>query len=491
MSNIRNLLEKMDQFAGQAVGQKPGDQVRGTEKAKPRKDGRHPFAGRLVGASESTGSLLRELEQELNRPEAAVRRDLFREFAEFKQDVAEGLDQARVSPETLQVVQQLRKQLSAHTTLQAKKTMLVIKSDQLDPQDQKLVQDTLTQAGIPFKIKDNRVQSVRGSYTNTLIGIPYDQQGVAEGFPQPGESSGKAKQFNLNAKIQTKAMTLDQILSSVKGIPYVNNVVDDWDAKDYSWNVTKQVIEYARYLQKNPQTVANLPPLTVIDGQLNDGAHRLSAINLLQKRMDPKNPLWKQVKLKVNFGTSADVAPKQGVAEEDAWHSSQDSAQDAWHSSQDSAQDAWHSETSESQDNPADTIQLDVPLLIRIMEYAREDAESDLDLHQVAERLVAMSAAGTTLGMDQYADIVGQQVDEEVVPPVTPGVAPAPAAAAANPAAVAQMKAQQLKTLAAQKKSTQDQIKQTQDQLNSLRKQLASLSNPANIAMPGVTGTAE
>ena len=143
----------------------------------------------------------------------------------------------------------------------------------------------------------------------------YRGEGVAEGFPQPGESSGKAKQFDPNAKVQTKEMTLDQILNSVKGIPYVNNVVDDWDAKDYSWGVTKKVIEYAQYLQKNPQSVANLPPLVVIDGQLNDGAHRLSAINLLQKRMDPKNPLWKQVKLKVNFGTSADVASEQGVAE--------------------------------------------------------------------------------------------------------------------------------------------------------------------------------
>jgi hypothetical protein len=74
-----------------------------------------------------------------------------------EQDMAEGLDQARVSPETLQVVQQLRKQLSTPTSLQAKKTMLVIKSDQLGPQDQKLIQDTLTQAGIPFKIKDNEI----------------------------------------------------------------------------------------------------------------------------------------------------------------------------------------------------------------------------------------------------------------------------------------------------------------------------------------------
>jgi hypothetical protein len=60
--------------------------------------------------------------------------------------------------------------------------MLVIKSDQLGPQDRKLIQDTLTQAGITFKIKDNEVQSVRGgSWKNTLVGIPYDQPGVAEG----------------------------------------------------------------------------------------------------------------------------------------------------------------------------------------------------------------------------------------------------------------------------------------------------------------------
>lgn len=138
---------------------------------------------------------------------------------------------------------------------------------------------------------------------------------IQEDIPQPGQSSGAAKQFNPNAKIQTKEMTLDQILNSVKGIPYVNNVIDDWDAKDYSWGVTKKVIEYAQYLQKNPQSVAGLPPLVVIDGKLDDGAHRLSAINLLQKRIDPQNPLWKQVKLKVNFGTSTDVATTQGVAE--------------------------------------------------------------------------------------------------------------------------------------------------------------------------------
>jgi hypothetical protein len=40
------------EYPGEKVGQKPGDQVRGTEKATPKK-GKHPFQGRLVGASES------------------------------------------------------------------------------------------------------------------------------------------------------------------------------------------------------------------------------------------------------------------------------------------------------------------------------------------------------------------------------------------------------------------------------------------------------
>ena len=53
---MRDLLESMNKFAGEKVGQKPGDQVRGSE-PMPRKGGykKHPYAGRLVGggASES------------------------------------------------------------------------------------------------------------------------------------------------------------------------------------------------------------------------------------------------------------------------------------------------------------------------------------------------------------------------------------------------------------------------------------------------------
>jgi hypothetical protein len=57
--------------------------------------------------------------------------------------------------------------------------------------------------------------------------------------------------------------------------------------------------------------------------------------------------------------------------------------------------------------DPADTVTVDVPLLIRIMEYAKEDAKTDMDLHNVAEKLIGMSREGKTLTMDDYDAMVG------------------------------------------------------------------------------------
>jgi hypothetical protein len=134
------------------------------------------------------------------------------------------------------------------------------------------------------------------------------KQDVAEVIPQPGPSSGAPKQFGPDAEIQTRQMTAKDIIKSVPGVPYYNNVIDDWDAKDYSWGVTKKVIEYATYLKQHPETLSKLPPAIVLNGKFEDGAHRVSALWLLQQRMDPKNPLWANAKLNVQF-------VKQGVTE--------------------------------------------------------------------------------------------------------------------------------------------------------------------------------
>jgi hypothetical protein len=57
-------------------------------------------------------------------------------------------------------------------------------------------------------------------------------------------------------------------------------------------------------------------------------------------------------------------------------------------------------------ENPIDTTTLDIPLLIRLLEYAKEDAQTDMDLHKVAENIIRLSKEGKTLNMSDYNSIV-------------------------------------------------------------------------------------
>lgn len=62
--------------------------------------------------------------------------------------------------------------------------------------------------------------------------------------------------------------------------------------------------------------------------------------------------------------------------------------------------------------NPQDIITVDVPLFIRLLEYAREDAKTDMDLHNVAENIIDLSAEGKVLSMEDYNTIVGTTEEE-------------------------------------------------------------------------------
>ena len=63
-------------------------------------------------------------------------------------------------------------------------------------------------------------------------------------------------------------------------------------------------------------------------------------------------------------------------------------------------------------ENPIDTITMDVPLFIRMMEFAREDAQSDMDLHDVAEKAISLSNNGKTLTMSDYETMFGGELNE-------------------------------------------------------------------------------
>ena len=57
--------------------------------------------------------------------------------------------------------------------------------------------------------------------------------------------------------------------------------------------------------------------------------------------------------------------------------------------------------------DPKDSVTMDVPLFIRMLELAREDIKSDEELHNVVERVLALKNQGT-LTMDDYTEIVGE-----------------------------------------------------------------------------------
>ena len=67
--------------------------------------------------------------------------------------------------------------------------------------------------------------------------------------------------------------------------------------------------------------------------------------------------------------------------------------------------------------DPQDNVTLDIPLLIRLLELAREDIKTDAELHHVVERTLAIKDRGT-LSMDDYEEIAGTPTAVE--PEATP-----------------------------------------------------------------------
>lgn len=58
--------------------------------------------------------------------------------------------------------------------------------------------------------------------------------------------------------------------------------------------------------------------------------------------------------------------------------------------------------------NKKDVVKMDIPLAIRLLEYAREDAKTDMDLHNLAEKMIELSMGGNTLGMSDYDQLVNK-----------------------------------------------------------------------------------
>lgn len=66
--------------------------------------------------------------------------------------------------------------------------------------------------------------------------------------------------------------------------------------------------------------------------------------------------------------------------------------------------------------NPKDVIKVDVPLFIRLLEYAREEAKTDMDLHDVSENIISLSSDGRVLSMADYNNIMAKKMQEQFNP---------------------------------------------------------------------------
>lgn len=76
--------------------------------------------------------------------------------------------------------------------------------------------------------------------------------------------------------------------------------------------------------------------------------------------------------------------------------------------------DALSESIDEQEEDPIDTITMDVPLFIRLLEYAREDAQDDMDLHDLAEKAIAGTKQQGILSMDDYDMLVGELKQIEI-----------------------------------------------------------------------------
>ncbi len=60
----------------------------------------------------------------------------------------------------------------------------------------------------------------------------------------------------------------------------------------------------------------------------------------------------------------------------------------------------------QNQYNPEDVVAFDVPMFLRLLEFAREDATDDEALHKATDKIIELCQDGQVLTMDQYDEVV-------------------------------------------------------------------------------------
>lgn len=67
-----------------------------------------------------------------------------------------------------------------------------------------------------------------------------------------------------------------------------------------------------------------------------------------------------------------------------------------------------------SKEDKIDVVTLDIPLFIRLLEYSKEDAKTDVDLHNVAENVIKLSKENKVLNMGHYDSLINTESQDEI-----------------------------------------------------------------------------
>lgn len=74
-----------------------------------------------------------------------------------------------------------------------------------------------------------------------------------------------------------------------------------------------------------------------------------------------------------------------------------------------------------AENNEPDILKMDVALFLRLLEFAKEDAKQDVDLHFVTEKAVKLCRSEKVLSMQDYDSIVPPKQTEPQTSEVSPG----------------------------------------------------------------------
>lgn len=507
MIKLVKLVEGQQEFAGEKVGQKPGDQVRGTDKAKVGgKD--HPFKGRLVGEDTTLEDVLSKKYQDfkdIQAKEKAKKKEkeeldevslgdyrkkagmqkaqagmgaMFapsaeqraQELARFKKR-ERGLERVKARDEKARKAEQERQMADTIARLPELKA----EYEEMRRQYKALGGSDWQYADREQNLTDaeRRARAMEGPMNNLWRQIQAAEkaqkdQGMSEGYlDRPGEvDSPVASAITRRILLQRTDLLAkhgpEKVMAAIDDVADWVGDVDEIGSSD----VSAWVRQVEQALGNEVDEAA--PALVRAAAGLGMGALSGTGGGILGATLGPilgtafaayagysgaklgmqaADDIWDWAAKKFGSEQNAEtfvMAHARAAAQGEPQFSfngktfkttlQPNQAKSAVQAVKQVAEARHMTEAS----NPTDKITVDVPLMLRIMEYAREDAQDDMDLHDVTEKLVELSAGGRTLSMSDYDAIVGMTAEQKLselgaTPPAPPqGTATAGATAAGN-----------------------------------------------------------